>query len=823
MARRQRIPYDPPALRRGKRRRMPEGADRLFLSRRMLLARSALIGGFSILAGRLGFMQVIQGESYRARARSNTQRYRSTPAPRGLIFDRGGRVVAENRTAWQIRVVPAELPDEGTPKRRRVLDTLIAELDLPQSLVIDWRACPEDTREAMYARVAMLRGRQGDEISRSVEATRDMAAINYLVLLEENLGIEQAARFREAARGLPGLRVMNRLEYEIGNAPTSSNPIVVKTGVPREIALRLAANRLYLPGVEIDGSVLVRHYPGGPVMSHLLGYVGRISPDELENRVNPAGTKLYEPTDSIGKAGLESSLEEMLRGAKGGRWILRDVNGMELGTVPGTSELVPKQGHDLRLTIDLELQAAVSRALAQGIRFANEDRREIDNIQEGEIFAKSGAVVALNPNNGEVLAMVSYPHYDNQLFVDGISEAKWQEYTDKEQGQPYINRAIASSQPPGSTLKVFHAISALHEQKITPETTYTCTGAIRVPLDWNEAQGNTWPCWQKFPGHRDLDLYGAIKQSCDVYFYNVGAPKDKPKGSAQFLRYYDYNTEAESNGQLHYFEGLGIKLIHKNLTDQFWFGAPTNFDLDGEAAGVAPNEPWLRRNYDQGWSVGETINTSIGQGFFEATPLQLAVNTAAIANSGTVYRPNVVREVVGSDEKVAAASSQILRRMTIDKKHFEVVREAMRQVVHDEFGSANHWYNNLTQQNETRWPLTNPPDEDDVIEIAGKTGTAEVGSPDEETNVYANQHAWFTCFAPFDDPEIVVTALVEYGGEGSNYAVPVVDQTLRAYFELSGRRKRGLVLGEDGKPEPDPDTKTELMPKPGSTVNPNRD
>ncbi|MGI8642512.1 MAG: penicillin-binding transpeptidase domain-containing protein, partial [Thermomicrobiales bacterium] len=114
-------------------------------------------------------------------------------------------------------------------------------------------------------------------------------------------------------------------------------------------------------------------------------------------------------------------------------------------------------------------------------------------------------------------------------------------------------------------------------------------------------------------------------------------------------------------------------------------------------------------------------------------------------------------------------------------------------------------------------------DEDDVIEIAGKTGTAEVGSPDEETNVYANQHAWFTCFAPFDDPEIVVTALVEYGGEGSNYAVPVVDQTLRAYFELSGRRKRGLVLGEDGKPEPDPDTKTELMPKPGSTVNPNRD
>lgn len=822
MARRQRMPLDPPALRKGKRR-LPKGADQLFMTRRLLLARSALVGGFAVLAGRLGYMQVIQGDSYRARARSNTQRYRTTAAPRGMIFDRGGRVLAENRTAWQIRVTPADLPAESTPERRRVLDTLISELDLPESLVIDWRACPSDTRDAVYAQVAMLRGRQGDEIERSVMATKEMAAINYLVLLEESLGIEQAAQFREASRSLPGLRVMNRLEYEIGNVPgDSSNPLVVKTGVPREIALRLAANRLYLPGVEIDGSVLVRHYPGGPVMSHLLGYVGRISPDELENRVNPAGTKLYEQTDSIGKAGLESSLEDYLRGEKGGRWILSDVNGMELGTVPGTSELVPKMGQDLRLTIDLELQSAVSRALAQGIRFANEDRREIGNVQEDEIFAKSGAVVALNPKNGEVLAMVSYPHYDNQLFVDGISEAKWQEYTDKEQGQPYVNRAIASSQPPGSTLKVFHALSALHEKKITPETTYTCTGAIRVPLDWNEADGNTWPCWLK-TGHRDLDLYGAIKQSCDVYFYNVGAPKDKPKGSTQLLRYYDYNLEAESNGQLHYFDGLGIKLIHKNLTDQFWFGTPTNFDLDGEAAGVAPNAAWLERNYGQGWSVGETINTSIGQGFFEATPLQLAVNTVAIANSGTLYRPNVVREIVGSDEKVSAAASQILRRMTIDKEHFAVVREAMRQVVHDELGSANHWYNNLTQQNETRWPLTNPPDEDDVIEIAGKTGTAEVGSPDEETNVYANQHAWFTCFAPYDDPEIVVTALVEYGGEGSNYAVPVVDQTLRAYFEMAGRRKRGLVLREDGEPESDPDTNAELMPKPGSTVNPNRD
>jgi penicillin-binding protein 2 len=823
MARRRRIRFDPPARRKGKWRGLPLASDQLFMSRRLLLARGALVTGFAVLAGRLGFMQVVKRDTYRAQARSNTRHYQTTPAPRGLIFDRAGRVLAENKTAWQVRVVPAKLPRRDSPERRRILDSLITELDLPEALVIDWRACPSETREAVYAQVAMLRGRVGDEVQRSVEAIKERTKIDYLVLLEDRLSVEQAARFREAARGLSGLRVMNILDYQIGNAPESTNPIIVRTDVPREIALRLAANQLYLPGVEIDGSVLVRHYPGGPVMSHLLGYVGRISAEELESRTNPVGTRLYEPNDFIGKAGLESTMEDLLRGEKGGRWILSDVTGVQLGTVPGTTETKSKPGQDLRLTIDLELQAAVSRALAQGIRFANEDRRAIDNIQEGEIFAKSGAVVALNPNNGEVLAMVSYPHYDNQLFVDGISEAKWQEYTDEEQGQPYVNRAIASSQPPGSTLKVFHAISALHENKITPETTHTCTGAIRVPLDWNEAQGNMWPCWQKFPGHRELDLYGAIKQSCDVYFYNVGAPRDKPQGSSQYLRYYDYNREAETNGQLHYFDGLGIKLIHKNLTEQFWFGSQTKFDLDGEAPGVAPNEAWLKQNYGQGWSVGETINTSIGQGFFEATPLQLAVNTVALANSGTLYRPTLIREIVGSDETVAAASSTVLRRMTVDKAHFAAVREAMRQVVHDEDGSANHWMNTLTGRNETRWPLTNPPDEEDVIEIGGKTGTAEVGSPDPETNVYPNQHAWFTCFAPFDDPEIVVTALVEYGGEGSNYAVPVVDQTLRAYFELTGRRKRGLVLREDKVPESDPATKAELMPTPGSTVNPNRD
>jgi len=820
---RHRLRFDPPTgKKKAKRRGLPMAADQLFLNRRMMVARSALAGGFMVLAGRLGYMQVVDRDHYRNEARSNSQHYVTTRAPRGMIYDRSGRVLSENRTAWEVRVVPDLLPAKGTLARRRVMDTLIAELELPEALVIDHRKCPEQSQPGVYAQVAMLRGRVGDEVQRSVEAITKLAKSNYLVLLEERLTIEQAAQFREAGRTLPGLQVMNILDYELGNAPGSATLVAIKTKVPRDTALRLASNALYLPGVEVDGEVLVRDYPAGPVMAHVLGYVGRISPEEYAERVNPVGTKLYEIEDYLGKAGLESKLEDLLRGEKGGRWVVRDVNGVEIGLVPGTQAIPPKPGQDLKLTIDLELQAAASRALAQGIRYSVEDRKEIGNVQEGETFAKSGAVVALNPKNGQVLALVSYPHYDNQLFVDGISQAKWLEYTDPEQGQPYVNRAIASAQPPGSTLKVFHALTGLHEKKITPETIFTCTGAIRVPWDWNEAQGDIWPCWKKEGGHTNMNVTSAIKESCDIYFYNLGVPRDKPAGASEYLRYYDYNIEAKSNGQMNYFDGLGIKLIHKGLTEQFWFGSATNLDLDGEADGVAPNEAWLRRSNGEDWSAGATINTAIGQGYFQATPLQLAVNTVAIANRGTLYRPTLVREVIGSNDTVAQASTQVLRRLTINPAHIELVREAMRGVVHDDDGSANHWFNKTTGLNETRWPLTNPPGEEDTILIGGKTGTAEVGNRDED-GTYANQHAWFTCFAPYDDPEIVVTALVEHGGEGSTYAVPVVDQVLRAYFEMTGRRERGLVLREDGQPEADPAVKPELMPVPGSTVNPNQD
>ncbi|MCD6058962.1 MAG: penicillin-binding protein, partial [Thermomicrobiales bacterium] len=270
-------------------------------------------------------------------------------------------------------------------------------------------------------------------------------------------------------------------------------------------------------------------------------------------------------------------------------------------------------------------------------------------------------------------------------------------------------------------------------------------------------------------------------------------PIDESK--REFLHYRDKDIAANTLGEKHYFEGLGIDLIKKNLAERFWFGKVTGIELPSEAPGVVPDAEWRARTFQgTGWSVGDTINVSIGQGFFLTTPLQLALNTAAFANGGKILKPRLVRETYDGRPAASAPVAPIVQRQVgIRKEHLDVAREGMRRVVHGPVGTAPS-----SGGLQTKWPMTNPPDEPQII-IGGKTGTAEIGQADEN-NIYDRQHAWFTCFAPFDDPEIAITVIVEDGGEGSAYAVPVADRVLRAYFELSGRRKRGLVIRPDADP-----------------------
>lgn len=910
MARRKRIPYDPPHLRAGRKRRNTAALhpEQAHMTRRMFLSRGAVVGAFTLLAGRLGYMQVLQGDRYRSEAVENIRQDEMLKATRGVVYDRKNRELAVNRETWEVRILPGELPEDDAP-RRHVLDQLINALNLPDALILDPRDVPEGALETVYMRTAQLLGKtltvvQTDQtvlhpffrvpgqvvqvngqdvqvfvypdptarksdtarisadgtliagevvnwpvkpkfastgnvltvllspdsriagrIERAIGTLGDQSTMesvvkalgedalrawtdyiqteidqNFLVRLEDELTTDQAALCRAHLNEVPGVKVMNQLDYLVQNGRYLER-IVVKTGVPRDTALKLEANKLYLPGIELEDGVLIRRYPGGVAMSHILGYVGQISQRELDNPQNQdeLGYAIYDQTDAIGKDGIELNLEQTLRGARGRRIIEMDAGGTSWRIVPD-SVIEPAAGQNVALTIDLELQRAVSEILNAGIEYSNADRYAIAAADPSRAVKKesgAGAVVAIDPRNGEVLAMVSFPHYDNQLFVDGISQRKYQEYTSEEANKPLVDRALRGNYPPGSTLKPFIAAAALQEGTLDINKMYSCLGAIQVPYAWDESKGNIHPCWAwRLGGHQALNVLEAIEQSCDVFFYNVGAPRQPVDESKRdFLHYLDFDRLSNSLGEKHYFEGLGIELIKKNLTERFWFGMPTGIDLPSEAPGTVPDPEWYARMYQgAGWSVSATINVSIGQGDFLTTPLQLALNTAAFANGGKVMKPQLLRGAfVGNPTESAALKPILLRDVGIKKEHFDVAREGMRRVVHGPQGTAPS-----SGGLQTKWPMTNPATEQ-IITIGGKTGTAEIGTADEN-GLYDRQHAWFTCFAPYDDPEIAVSVIVEDGGEGSAYAVPVTDRVLRAFFEITGRRKRGLVLKEDVDP-----------------------
>jgi penicillin-binding protein 2 len=802
---RKRIPYDPPGQRKSTGRK-PEWkrSDQIYLNRRVLLMKVAIVAGFAALATRLGYMQIVKGDYYEAETANTTQSWRPETPVRGLIFDRQGRPLAENRRVWEVRVIPSKLPDKDTPERERVRSTIISALRLPEVLVIDPSAVPVGSEETVHRRVATLLGlTKKDTIEEFLRIVRIRSQYNYLVEVDQ-FSDDQAPMFRAASQELPGVRVINRFDYLVENTAVPDLPVVIKRDVSREIAMTLEANRLYLSGIELNDTALVRSYPAGEVMSHVLGYVGPVIEEERQDPENQTagGTSYYEFDDTIGKLGLELWMEKVLRGNRGGKFVEVDGLGIETRLI---YENPPIPGRNLKLTIDLELQAAATAALEEGLRFSNEDRYLKDQAkadserEEHEYRAGAGAVVVLDVRNGDVLALASFPLYDNQLFVEGISTRKYLEYT-QDENRPLINKAAADHFPPGSTLKIFMAMAGLHEDVISANSAYTCTSGIWVPYTWDETRGDRYLCWQREDGgHGTLDLIGALEHSCDVYFYNVGTPEQKPEGALMNLHYRDLDYNTDQKGDLHFFEGLGIQKMHDNLYDRFWFGQATGIELPFEAVGLVPDPEWKNEQYEEGWSAGDTINTSIGQGFFLATPLQMAVNTAAIANGGQIHRPRLLLETVDdSGESIQKFSTESLRQVKLQTDHLDLVREGMWRVVNNETGTASMTYNSETGEFTTKWPFSNPPSED-KIEIAGKTGTAEVGIKRED-GTYQDSHAWFTAYAPFNEPEVAVTVFLKEGGEGSSYAVPIADKVLRAYFEYSGARKRGAMLREDQMP-----------------------
>ncbi len=614
---------------------------RLFAAR---LAVSAVVA--TLLLGtvitRLVQLQVVDHEHFAEQSHGNRIRIEAIPPTRGLIFDRRGRVLAENLPAYQLELVPEQVRD---------LDDTLARL----------------------------------AAARLIDA-------------------EDIPRFRELSRSGPRFKAVT-LRFRLGDDEIS----------------QFAVQRPRFPGVDFQPR-LVRHYPHGERTAHAIGYVGAISTRDLK-RLDPAE---YAGTAHTGKTGVEYENEPNLHGTPGYRQVVTNARGRQVpadarewsqALAEGDS---PRPGMNLHLSIDLDLQRVASEALA----------------------GRRGSIVAIDPQNGEVLALVSAPSFDPNAFAVGMSSSEFRAL-ESNPNQPLFNRAVLGRYPPGSTIKPMLALAALQSGATNLTRRTLCRGFYTLP-----GSTHRYRDW-KPEGHGQVDLHDAIAQSCDVYFYEIS-------------------------------RDIGIDRMHEYLT-AFGLGSATGIDVTGEASGIVPSRDWKRRQFstreNQVWFPGETVIASIGQGYMEATPLQLAHATATLAMRGERFRPRLVRAVedplTGETTPVPPES---LGRVAIDNEfYWDNIVDAMRDVLLGESGTA-------------RAAGAGAP-----YAMAGKSGTAQVFSvaqeaeyEEEEVAERLRDHALFIAFAPLAEPQIAVAVVVENGSSGSRVAAPIARRMMDQYLGYGG-------------------------------------
>lgn len=473
----------------------------------------------------------------------------------------------------------------------------------------------------------------------------------------------------------------------------SIDPVLVKENISQDQALILSEKIKDLPGINIEPTA-IRSYENGYIFSSIIGYDGKITQEELKNNGG------YLMTDYIGKMGLEKYYEKELKGKNGARQVEVDSAGnvkKDLGI------LDPDPGNNLVLNIDEGLQKQLYDSLSAALSKSS---------------TRTGAAVAINPRTGGILAWVSLPGYDNNLFAKGISNSEYQSLVN-DKDFPLLNRVVNGEYPPGSTLKPAIAAAALSEGIITPQTIIEGLGGN---LTIGSFHFGDWKV------HGPSDVRKAIAESNDIFFYTVG-------------------------GGYGNISGLGMNRM-KKYENLFGFGSPAGVDFPGESGGFVPSESWKLDKLKEKWYIGDSYHSAIGQGFITATPLQLANYTAALANGGTLYIPRLVNKIeknTGEEQYMAPA---IARKDFIDPVVLGVIREGMRQTVTS--GTAQS--------------LQSLP-----VEVAGKTGTAQFGT---ENKV----HSWFISFAPYNNPEIAMVVLVEGAEEEHSPAVTVTKETLDWYY-----------------------------------------
>ena len=480
----------------------------------------------------------------------------------------------------------------------------------------------------------------------------------------------------------------------------SHKPVILKSDIDRDLLAVVEVHKFELPGVEVIVRP-VRNYAFGSNAVHLIGYVGQINAAELKTE-RYAG---YNPGDLIGKCGVESVYERFLRGKAGGRQIEVNATGRVVRVL---KTLNAKSGHNVYLSIDQNLQEKAESLLA----------------------GQAGAVVAMDPRNGRILALTSSPSFDPNLFVGGMSRADWETLV-SDAGRPLENKAIQGEYPPASTFKIITAMAGLEEGVITEHTKIFCNGIYRF--------GNRdFRCWKK-EGHGWMSVVDALAESCDVFFYEVG-------------------------------QRLGVDRIAR-YAKACGLGAKTEIGLDHEGAGLIPTSEWKKKRYGVSWQRGETLSVAIGQGFNLTTPLQMLSVAAAVANDGQLVKPYVVDAVeAGDGTRVYEAAEHSAGRMPASENTLAIIQKGLWKVVNGNRGTAR-----IARI--------------DGIHVSGKTGTAQVVSRKGsesfrkiETRKHLKSHAWFIAYAPSENPAIAVSVIVEHGEHGSSAAAPVARDVIAAYL-----------------------------------------
>jgi penicillin-binding protein 2 len=580
-----------------------------------------VVAAFAVLILRLIFLQVIRGDEYRLTSLNNRIRLQSIDPPRGLIYDRNGDILVENRPSFDVAITLRDArPVETT------INKLSQHLDVP----------PEEM----------------------------------LLKLSASKGV------------------------------SAYKPIVIKQDIGRNALASIEAHKYDLPGITVNVK-LRRHYLNIQDAVHLIGYLSEISPGELAGGRYPGLRR----GDLIGKFGAEKAFESFLQGERGGRQVEVNANGRVVRVL---KTVAAKPGQNIQLTIDSRLQKK-AESLLRGV---------------------AGAAVAMDPATGRILALASSPSFDQNYFVDGMSHEQWDSLISNP-FRPMENKAIQGEYPPGSTYKIITAIAGLVEGVIDENTEVFCPGYYRF--------GNrVYRCWKK-GGHGRVKIIKAIAESCDVYFYQVGALLGVDR-----LAWY-----AKAAG----------------------LGSSTGIRLDKEAGGLIPTAAWKKKRTGVVWQKGETLSVAIGQSFNLATPLQMASMTAAIANGGTRYKPIILDSIKMADGRLIYQSEpQIIGKIPLTGQALELVRKGLWEVVNSDRGTARG--SRLAD-----------------IEFSGKTGTSQVISrkkddtrPEEERPAHLRPHAWFVAFAPSVEPQIAIAVVIEHGEHGSGAAAPVAREMIKAYL-----------------------------------------